>query len=1002
MKRWIKAGAITLASLLTLIIITVGIACYLVFTPARLTSIVNKVAAKYLTCEMQAGEIDLTLFSSFPDVALRLTDVALINPTEGAPNDTVAAIAQCEAVLDIKELLGSSSIVLRRLHLKGGEANLYIKEDGTSNFMVFATDSIAEEDTTSTDFTLPDLDIQEITASDINVTYRDEEAGQQASIEDFALTLNGQLKGKQLKGAIKSSLQQVTVSMEGEMPISATVSDVALKLNGTMDNTDSKVGGSLTIGNIKATAADIEAGIEALAWQLDGSIKDSYLTATTTLDTKPIAISMGGESPLSATLATAQFEAEAQAGGSRIFLIPTFEAKGVNVTMDKEQMLSEAEIGIFAPLTTDTAWQHIDISEAGISLNEYLITLNVGVHIPDTSTMDAYLHFETEYWDIPSLLTLVPDSYRDLLDGIRIKGSTALRGSIEGGMANGEMAISKADATLGLSRLDLLYNDSIALQSRAANLAVTYTGSNDRAVGCIEASNLDVAMTGLAEAQLEEVKGDFTLRRAMHIADGYIDAEAQLATDRLIASMDTMSLFTQQPVINLAMKATSAKAKPVYDISLHSDTLHAAMGSLAAASTGALSLDAQASYDEAATDLLAQWNPRVNVELHTGHIATSMLTMPVDIPHIEFDYTDGRFTINDSRILLGNSDFALRGDVTDIDSYLNETGLLKAELDFTSAYTDVTQIMDLVSGLGASDSTEVADEEALPSQQNPVEEDDPFMVPLGFDVRLNTNIQSANVNGFSFDDIAGNVTVKDGILVLEEMGFTSDAARMQLTAMYKSPRKDHLFVGFDFHLLDIEIDELIHMIPDVDSIVPMLSAFDGEAEFHLAAETYLRSNYDPKLSTLRAAGAIEGKDLVVLDNETFDQIASLLMFEKKTKNVVDSINVELSVFRDKVTLFPFLIAMDDYKAVIGGRHNIDNDLSFNYHISLTDCPLPVRLGLDVNGTLDDMKFKLVPCKYAHLYNPEKQNVVQERTLQLKKIISESLKDNVKPQAKRTE
>ena len=36
-------------------------------------------------------------------------------------------------------------------------------------------------------------------------------------------------------------------------------------------------------------------------------------------------------------------------------------------------------------------------------------------------------------------------------------------------------------------------------------------------------------------------------------------------------------------------------------------------------------------------------------------------------------------------------------------------------------------------------------------------------------------------------------------------------------------------------------------------------------------------------------------------------------------------------------------------------------------------------------------------KYAHLYNPEKQNVVQERTLQLKKIISESLKNNVKEQ-----
>lgn len=1001
MKRWIKAGAITLASLLTLIIITVGIACYLIFTPARLTSIVNKAAAKYLTCEMQAGEIDLTLFSSFPDVALRLTDVALVNPTDGAVSDTVAAITQCEAVLDIKELLGSSSIVLHRLHLKGGEANLYIKADGTSNFMVFATDSTAVEDTTSTDFALPDLDIQEITISDIDVTYRDDAAKQLASIKDFGLTLNGQLKGKQLRGALKGSLRQATVSMEGETPLSATVSDLALKLDGSIDNADGAVEGKLTVGNMSASMADMEAGINQVEWLIDGSIKDKYLTAATTLSTKPIAISMGGESPLSATLATAQFEAEAQAGGSRIFLIPTFEAKGVNVTMDKEQMLSEAEIGIFAPLTTDTAWQHIDFSDAGISLNEYLITLNVGVQIPDTSTMNATLHFETEYWDIPSLLTLVPESYRYLLDGIRIKGSTALQGSIHGGMKNGEITLDKADATLGLNRIDLLYNDSIALQSHAANLAVTYTGSNDRAVGNIQASNLDVAMTGLAEAQLEKVKGNFTLRRAMRIADGYIDAEAQITTDELTAAMDTMSIFTQRPVVDLAMKATGTKEKPLYDISLHSDTLHAAMGSLAAASTGALSLDAQAIYDAAAADLLAQWNPHVNVELHTGHIATSMLTMPVDIPHIKFDYTDGHFTINDSRILLGNSDFALRGDVTNIDSFLNETGLLKAELDFTSAYTDVTQIMNLVSGLGVSDSTEVAEEEALPSQI-PVEEDNPFMVPQGFDVRLNTNIQSANVNGFSFDDIAGNVTVKDGILVLEEMGFTSDAARMQLTAMYKSPRKDHLFVGFDFHLLDIEIDELIHMIPDVDSIVPMLSAFDGEAEFHLAAETYLHSNYDPKLSTLRAAGAIEGKDLVVLDNETFDQIAKLLMFEKKTKNVVDSISVELSVFRDKVTLFPFLIAMDDYKAVIGGRHNIDNDLSFNYHISLTDCPLPVRLGLDVSGTLDDMKFKLVPCKYAHLYNPEKQNVVQERTLQLKQIISESLKDNVKPQAAKKE
>ena len=63
---------------------------------------------------------------------------------------------------------------------------------------------------------------------------------------------------------------------------------------------------------------------------------------------------------------------------------------------------------------------------------------------------------------------------------------------------------------------------------------------------------------------------------------------------------------------------------------------------------------------------------------------------------------------------------------------------------------------------------------------------------------------------------------------------------------------------------------------------------------------------------------------------------------------------------------------------------------------MVDCPLPVRLGLDVNGTLDDTHFKLVKPKYTNLYRPEKRNEIQARSLELKKVINESLKANVKP------
>jgi hypothetical protein len=154
------------------------------------------------------------------------------------------------------------------------------------------------------------------------------------------------------------------------------------------------------------------------------------------------------------------------------------------------------------------------------------------------------------------------------------------------------------------------------------------------------------------------------------------------------------------------------------------------------------------------------------------------------------------------------------------------------------------------------------------------------------------------------------------------------------------------------------------------------------------------------MSTLKATAAIEGQDLVVLDNETFSTIAKYLMFNKKTENKIDSLSVELAVARRKATLYPFLIKMDKYQAVVAGTHNLSGNMSCNYNVSITDWPLPgVHPGVDVSGDmtdLDNLSFKLLAKgKYANLYRPEKRNATQSQVLELKQLINQSLKRTVK-------
>jgi hypothetical protein len=267
------------------------------------------------------------------------------------------------------------------------------------------------------------------------------------------------------------------------------------------------------------------------------------------------------------------------------------------------------------------------------------------------------------------------------------------------------------------------------------------------------------------------------------------------------------------------------------------------------------------------------------------------------------------------------------------------------------------------------------------------------MVPEGIDVLLNTYIKVAALGIDTATDILGNVYVRDGILVLDELVFDTPAARMQVTSMYRTPRKNHLYLGLDYHMLDIEIGELLNMIPDIDSLMPMLRSFEGEGEFHIAVETYMDSLYNIKQSTLRGASSIKGDDLVLMDGETFSEIAKKLRFSKKTENKVDFISSEFTIFRNEIDIYPFLIVMDKYQAVVSGRHNFD--MSFDYHVSIVDSPLPVKLGVDIKGNMEDMDISLAKCRYAEYFRPASRREVERKKLELRKLIRDALTRKVK-------
>ena len=109
--------------------------------------------------------------------------------------------------------------------------------------------------------------------------------------------------------------------------------------------------------------------------------------------------------------------------------------------------------------------------------------------------------------------------------------------------------------------------------------------------------------------------------------------------------------------------------------------------------------------------------------------------------------------------------------------------------------------------------------------------------------------------------------------------------------------------------------------------------------------------------------------------------------------MIDSISVNIGIKDGIVTVYPFEISMDRYRAAVGGTQGLD--MKFDYHISILKSPIPFKLGLNISGTLDDMKFKLGKARYKDAVTPAEVHKVDSAIVNMGQQIAEDFKKIMK-------
>lgn len=955
-KGILKIAGISFGSLIAVVLIVIVIVTNFVFTPARLTPVVLKTANQALNAKLDMKSVELTFFSTFPRFGLKLVDGHLVskvlNDTAWQKTDSLLSFGKCVVVINPLDYLMERKVTLNYLGLEDASVYAFKNKDGIANWDIVASDTAeVEADTASADKQMLSggIDIRRVALKRANVIFDDRDTRVYARLTNASLNLTASLHKEHSTLGLRFANDNVLFWQDGQL----LVNKVATELRTSLD---------LDRRTRTLTLKDANISINGITFDVKGTLKRDTVQRALCIDmayglhapSLETVLNMIPESVLKREEMTAKGSVKMEGDVKGWYGKEQMPAVTLKVKIDKASAKYDKLPYGIDDFTADFH-AFVDLMRQQPSYADLKIFHFQGAHtdiLADAKVTDLLgdpdITFNTKSKaDLTALAKTFP-----LQDGVTIGGNLDADLHLKCRLSS----IKKQD--LGRIRMaGKLELKNLSLRDTNRDFEFTSDASlkfmgNDNLAAQAEINKL-VLRSKLGNSNVEKLT--MTVKSTNPQDTTRIaDMECKFLLNRLKGNMgDSLALFCQKADATVRLQPGKKNpSMPQVALSLKADTMFCRAG------------QTKMGMDKAGFAVTAEklrdslWIPKGIIGFNRMKMSTPEFALPIRMKKTSVTVGNRMITLKNATCRVGHSDLTATGVVYDLYGTMKRHRPLRAKLEISSRNLDCNQI---INSLNFPEDTLQAEADTTSASL------ELFVIPKNLDFELQTNLKRVKYDNMVFEDVHGAVDIRNQAVHLKDLSMRGMDAQMNATLVYRAREKKSGYAGFDFKLHKINIAKLVEFVPSLDTIVPMLRSFQGVVDFDAAAEAVLDSNLNIKIPSLRSAVHIKGDSLVLMDGETFAEISKMLMFKNKMRNMFDSISVNMTVKDGNVTVYPFIVQIDRYKAAVGGTQGLD--MNFSYHISILKSPLPFKMGVNITGNLDKMKFKLGKAKYKDAVTP---------------------------------
>ncbi|MDW3197428.1 MAG: AsmA-like C-terminal region-containing protein [Cytophagales bacterium] len=543
----------------------------------------------------------------------------------------------------------------------------------------------------------------------------------------------------------------------------------------------------------------------------------------------------------------------------------------VSFAYGNEVYLSRKRFEADLTLNMDLAKMAFVFKENRLSLNQFGFGVDGTVNMPGED-IDMDITFEGKDISLKSILSLIPGTYQEYLNGVTASGQIGFDGYVKG--TYNENSMPQVTANLSVANGNLKYTEyPIPIEQLNIKAGFDYpTADLKDFTFAVDQFNLLVdgepASATLMFKDLEDYFWDFKF-------DGNLDLE---------------KLTNVIPVEGMEL-AGKINAKM--------------------ASSGRMSDVEQENYQALSTS--------GSMSIKDFTYTSPDLPQGFGIAETQASFSSEDITLSSFKGNAGNTDLNLDGKITKYMEYaLGEETTLTGVFNFSSALVDINE------WITEEDSVVVEEEDTTTLEV--------VRIPTNVDFELNSSIDKMVYSTYDINNFKGSVVIRDGALRMEGVQFELLEGTFEMSGAYETLPEDPLY-DFDLGIKDLSIPKAFQGFETIKTLAPFAEKMTGNFSTDFQISGSLLEDMSPDFNTMQGFGLVNVANAALNEVKLLSTVSGFAggnsLKDNDGKVSLKDVLLQTEIRDGRVYVKPFEMQLGGYRTAVGGSNSIVGDLDYS-------------------------------------------------------------------------